>query len=58
MTETEWKQRYKQEFMAAAKLSETDAQDCVDAAKFPAVMEGFEDNPEGAAQEEMSYWEE
>jgi hypothetical protein len=53
----EWKARYKQEFVRAAKLSDEQAQKCLDVAEFPDVMDGYEDDPEGAAQEEMSYWE-
>jgi hypothetical protein len=57
MTSEEWKARYKQEFIRAAKLSPEQAQKCVDAADFPSAMDGYEDDPEGAAQEEMSCWE-
>ncbi len=56
MTIEEWKVRYKAEFMARVKDARF-AQQCVDAAEFPGVMDGYEDDPEGAAQMEMSYWE-
>lgn len=55
MTLDEWKAQYKQAFINA-KLTDKQAQQCVDAADFPDVMDGYEDDPRGAALEEMSYW--
>ena len=56
MTKQEWLERYTLEFMRAAKLCRHDAEDCSEAVDYEEVRDGFEDDPEGAAQEEMSYW--
>ena len=56
MTEQEWLDRYKAHFVTRAKLTEAQAQACADAEIFPAISAGFEDDPEGAADSEMSYW--
>lgn len=53
-----WFRRYKQRFIERAGLTEEQAQACADAETFSVLSEGFEDDPEGAADEEMSYWEE
>jgi hypothetical protein len=53
----EWKQRYKQAFMDRANLTDAEAQMCLDAAEFPDVLDGYEDDPEGSALEEMSCWD-
>ncbi len=52
-----WLERYKRRFMKVAHLTETQAQACATAESFAVLSEGFEDDPEGAADEEMSYWE-
>lgn len=57
MNKQEWLQRYKQEFMNAAHLSDEEAQSCVDGATFEEQSRDYEDDPEGAAQLEMSYWD-
>ena len=54
MISEEWNERYVKEFIRAANLSREEAQVCADAAENP--MDGYEDDPEGAAREEMSYW--
>jgi len=58
MTEQEWLDRYKRRFMERAALSDGEAQHLVDeaVADFAEASEMFEDDPEGAADEEMSYW--
>ncbi len=53
----EWFERYKQRFIERADLTETQAQACAEAESFAVLSEGFENDPEGAADEEMSYWE-
>lgn len=52
----EWKRRYKQRFVDQANIPDKQAQECLDAAEFPDVLEGYEDDPEGSADMEMSYW--
>jgi len=56
MSREEWLKRYKQEFIDAAKLTDEEAQSCVDALTFEEASNGYENDPEGAAQLEMSYW--
>ncbi len=53
----QWLARYKQRFVEIAGLTEDQAQDFADGVLFEEVSDGFEDDPEGAADEEMSYWE-
>ena len=57
MNRDEWLNRYKRRFMDIAELTETQAQACAEAESFEVLAEFFEDDPEGAADEEMSYWE-
>lgn len=57
MTQDEWFTRYKQRFVAVAALDETAAEACAEAESFAVLSEGFEDDPEGAADSEMSYWD-
>lgn len=52
-----WMLRYKQAFIAAGCSPEF-AEDCADAGNYEECRRGYENDPEGAAQEEMSYWEE
>lgn len=52
-----WLDRYKARFMAVAGLTETQAEACADAEPFEVLSDGFEDDPEGAADMEMSYWD-
>lgn len=57
MTEREWLDRYKRRFIERAELTEGQASACAAAETFAVLSEGFDDDPEGAADEEMSYWE-
>ena len=57
MTEPEWITRYKQRFIERAALTDTQAQALVEAVEISEAREYFEDDPEGAADEEMSYWD-
>jgi hypothetical protein len=57
MTEQEWLTRYKQRFIDIAGLTETQAQACATAESFAVLSESFEDDPEEAADMEMSYWD-
>ncbi len=57
MTQDEWFTRYKQRFMDVARVSQLQAQALANAEPFPTLAEGFEDDPEGAADSEMSYWD-
>ena len=56
MTPQEWLDRYKRRFIERAGLTEAQAQACADAEPFEVLSEMFEDEPEDAADEEMSYW--
>ena len=54
----EWLGRYRQRLIGVAGLSEQHAQQCVEAGDgFEAMSDGYEDDPEGAADMEMSYWD-
>ena len=48
-----WLSRYKARMIAVAQLTETQAEACAHAESFETLSEGFEDDPEGAADEEM-----
>lgn len=50
-------QRYRQAFIDLAGLSESEADECAEASTFEEVSRYYEGDPEGAAVEEMSYWE-
>lgn len=52
-----WLARYKRRFMDVAGLTESQAAACANAESFTVLSEGFEDDPEGAADSEMSYWD-
>lgn len=54
--ETEWLRRYKARFIVVAGLTPEQAEACANAESFEVLSESFEDDPEGAADEEMSYW--
>ena len=58
MDQQEWLERYTKRFMERANLGREQAEDCRDAVDFADASDGFEDDPEGAAEEEMSYWTE
>lgn len=55
---SEWFRRYQQRFVDQAGLSPEQAEACAAAETFEVLSDGFEDDPEGAADMEMSYWEE
>lgn len=57
MTKENWMFRYKQAFVDAG-LSQSEAKQCSEAVDYEEARKGFEEDPEGAAQMEMSYWEE
>lgn len=57
LTQDEWFARYKQRFVDIAGITQVQAQECVNAESFTVLSEDFEDDPEGAADEEMSCWE-
>ncbi len=57
MTEQEWLERYKRRFMERAKMTAAQAEIFGDAEMFATLSEFFEDDPEGAADEEMSCWD-
>jgi hypothetical protein len=57
LTQDEWLRRYKQRFIERAELTEAQAQQCAEAEPFSVLSEFFEDEPEDAADEEMSCWE-
>lgn len=56
MTEGEWKQRYRTAFVDAG-CSEEEANDIYNAVDYNEARRGFDEDPEGAAQMEMSYWD-
>lgn len=53
----EWLRRYRQRFMDVAGLSAGQAEDCANAVTFEEASDSYEDDPEGAADMEMSYWD-
>lgn len=57
MTKEEWLKRYKQAFIDIADMPEIVADDMAGASAFEDASRGFEDDPEGAAQEELSYFD-
>jgi len=57
LTREEWLQRYTARFIVRARLTAEQAAACARAESFEVLSECFEDDPEGAADEEMSYWE-
>lgn len=58
MEKEEWLARYKQRFIEQAGLTDRQAQACAEAETFEVLSEMFADDPEDAADEEMSYWSE
>ncbi len=52
----EWLRRYKQRFIDVGRITDGHAQACAEAEPFEVLSDMFEDDPEGAADEEMSYW--
>ena len=57
MTEQEWLERYARHMQDRAGLTPQQAQACAEAEPFEKLAEMFEDDPEGAADEELSCWE-
>jgi hypothetical protein len=57
VTPDEWLDRYKRRFIERAGLTEAQAQACANAESFEVLSEFFTEEPEDAADEEMSYWE-
>jgi hypothetical protein len=53
-----WLARYAQRIIDVAKVSESFAGKCATAESFEVLSDGYEDDPEGAADMEMSYWSE
>jgi hypothetical protein len=56
VTQQEWLERYKRQFVAIAGVTPAQAEVFADE-PFEQISEFFEDDPEGAADEEMSCWE-
>lgn len=56
LTKNEWLTRYKARFMERAGLDEAGAQCQAEAVSYEELVDGFEEDPEGAADEEMSNW--
>lgn len=57
MNQDEWLDRYTRRIMAVSGLSEQQARRCAEAETFEVLSDGFEDDPEAAADMEMSYWD-
>lgn len=56
MTREEFERRYKERIMEVMKIGPEFAQQCFDAVDYDDVVCDFEHDPEGAADDEMSYW--
>jgi hypothetical protein len=56
--ERRWLDRYARRMMDRAGLTEEQARACAEAESFEVLSESFEDDPEGAADMELSYWDE
>lgn len=54
--EAEWMDRLRKRFAERAAMSDEGVRAVSDACTFEEWSDGFEDDPEGAADEEMSYW--
>jgi hypothetical protein len=54
ISEEEWMRRLRVRFIERAGEG---ADECADTCQYEEWRKGFEDDPEGAADEEMSYWE-
>lgn len=57
MEQQEWLRRYQQRMIDKAGLTEDQAKKCATADTYETLSDGFEDDPEDAADMEMSYWE-
>jgi hypothetical protein len=51
-----WLKRYRQRFIDRCGLTFEQAEACANAESFEILSEFYEDAPEDAADEEMSYW--
>lgn len=58
ITRDEWERRFKQRIIDRAGTTEAQAQAELEGGTFEVLSQGFENDPEGAADEAMSYWEE
>lgn len=61
MEREEWERRFKARIVSVVGIDnggETLAQGEFDGASFEYLFDHFEDDPEGSADEAMSYWEE
>ena len=56
MSRDEWLQRYKQRYIEVAGLTDVQAEAAAQAESFEVLSDGYEDEPEEAADLEMSYW--
>lgn len=57
MTQEEWVERYQRRFVEVAGVTASQAVALADTEDFSTLSEFYEDDPEGAADEEMSCWE-
>lgn len=53
----EWLRRYADRIRSVTGMSEEFSWACARAETFEVLSDMFEDDPEGAADEEMSYWD-
>lgn len=58
MTNEEWLERYAQRIVTQARFSVEEAREIANANPIEDLNDGYEDDPEGAADEEMSCWSE
>jgi hypothetical protein len=58
MERAEWERRFKQRLIDKGGTTPEGAQAELDGGVFEDLLSGFEDDPEGSADEAMSYWEE
>lgn len=56
MNENEWLARYASRLIVVAGISPAHADAATKAETFEVLSDGYEDDPEGAADMEMSYW--
>ena len=57
MTRDEWLRRYEDRIVAVARVERKFAHAAATADTFEVLSEDYEDDPEGAADMEMSYWD-
>lgn len=56
MEQAEWERRFKARLIDKGGTTPEGAQAELDGACFDYLSDGFEDDPEGSADEAMSYW--